>query len=249
MARRSRQAWTSLSEPRKTDIADQVVEVIKQLRSLTSTSIQCVDQSPCYPGLLFFDLEPRGPFHSDHELWDALAVNLRHLPPQVLGTLKKRLPKCEPYMLTHCDLDLGNIMAQDGKVAGILDWEYAAFFPIWYEYISASFGCTEMDVERKKLLRERWDAHGDAHEMAKGFWVDMCNLRQYPNLDEKGRETSEIVLDLELMKRYSQEISVILAGSIIYSMVPETPGFKQIDPGDGGRKEGRSEGSRAKLGL
>jgi hypothetical protein len=27
-------------------------------------------------------------------------------------------------------------MVQDGKVVGILDWEYAAFFPIWYEYVA-----------------------------------------------------------------------------------------------------------------
>ncbi|KAJ5454652.1 uncharacterized protein N7458_005608 [Penicillium daleae] len=40
------------------DIADQVVKVRKQLRSITSTSVKCVDQSPCYPGLLFFDLDP-----------------------------------------------------------------------------------------------------------------------------------------------------------------------------------------------
>lgn len=115
------EAWPSLSERQKIDIADQVVQVRKQLRSITSTSIQCDDQSPCYPGLLFFDLEPRGPFHSDQELWDALAHNLRYLPRQVLDHLKKRLPRCEPYVLTHCDLNLGNIMVQDGKVVSILD--------------------------------------------------------------------------------------------------------------------------------
>lgn len=91
--------------------------------------------------------------------------------------------------LTHCDLNLGNIMVRHGKVVGILDWEYVVFFPIWYEYVSASFGFSDMDVEWKKLLRERLDAHGEAHENAKAFWTDMCNLRQYPNLDEKGQET------------------------------------------------------------
>ncbi|KAL2871673.1 aminoglycoside phosphotransferase family protein [Aspergillus lucknowensis] len=169
------EAWNSLSESQKVDVADQV----------------CVDQSPCYPGLLFFELEPRGPFHSDQELWDALAVNLRQLPEQVLGNLKKRLPKCEPYVLTHCDLNLGNIMVRDGKVVGILYWEYAAFFPIWYDHASASFGFTDTDVERKRLLRERLRVHGEAHEDAKALWTDMCNLRQYPNLDEKGQETLE----------------------------------------------------------
>lgn len=183
------EAWPSLSEPQKVAIADQVVQVRKQLRSITSTSIQCVDQSPCYPGLLFFDLEPHGPFHTDKELWDALALKLQHLPQHVLDNLKKRLPKCEPYVLTHCDLNLGNIMVHDGKVVGVLDWEYAAYFPIWYEYVSASFGFTDMDVEWKKLLRERLNAHDEAHEDAKAFWTDMCNVRQYPNLDEKGQGT------------------------------------------------------------
>lgn len=194
------EAWPSLSELQKIAIADQVVQVRKQLRSVTSGSIQCVDQSPCYPGLLFFDLEPRGPFHSDQELWDALALKLRHLPQQVLENLKKRLPKCEPYVLTHCDLNLGNIMVQDGKVVSILDWEYAAYFPIWYEYVSASFGFTDMDVEWKKLLRDRFGAHDEAHEDAKAFWTDMCNLRQYPDLDEKGQE---------VLKRLGEQGSVL----------------------------------------
>ena len=94
-------------------------------------------------------------------------------------------------MLNHYDLNLGNVMIQDRKVVGILDWEYATFFPIWYEYVSASLGFTDMDVEWKKLLRERLDAHGEAHKNAKAFWTDMCNLRQYSNLDEKGQETLE----------------------------------------------------------
>lgn len=182
-------AWSSLSESQKTAIADQVAEVRKELRSVTSTSIESVDQSPCYPGLLFFDLEPRGPFLSDLELWNALSLTLhdppgKSFPQQALENLKKRLPRCEPYVLTHCDLNLGNIMVKDGKLVGILDWEYAAYYPIWYEYVSASWGFTEMDVEWKRLLRERLDVHEDA----KDFWTDLYHLRQYPDLDEKGQE-------------------------------------------------------------
>ncbi|RJE19646.1 Phosphotransferase enzyme family [Aspergillus sclerotialis] len=183
------EAWPSLSEPQKVAIADQVVQVRKQFRSITSSSIQCIDGSPCYSSLLFFDHEPRGPFHSDQELWDALLHKLDHIPQQALENLKKLLPKCEPYVLTHCDLNLGNIMVQDGKVVSILDWEYAAYFPIWYEYVSASFGFTHMDVEWKRLLRERLGVHGEAFEDATAFWTDMWNLRKYPDLDEKGQET------------------------------------------------------------
>lgn len=197
------QAWPSLSESQKIAIADQVVGVRKQLRSLTSPSIQCVDQSPCTPGLLLPSRETHGPFHSDCELWEAISLTL-HDPPNktfpqpALENLKKRLPKCEPYVLTHCDLNLGNIMVKDGALVGILDWEFAAYFPIWYEYVSASWGWTEEDAEWKKLLQARLDFHGDGHEDAKNFWVDLRRLRKYPDLDERGREALERLLEDEL---------------------------------------------------
>lgn len=89
-------------------------------------------------------------------------------------------------------------MVQNGKVISILDWEYAAFFPIWYEYVSASFGFTVHDVEWKRLLQERLRVHGDAHEDAKQFWTDLCHLRQYPDLDEKGQETLRILSETSL---------------------------------------------------
>ena len=123
------QTWSSLSESQKRDIADQVAEVRKKLRSITSTAIQGVaaaDGSPCYPALLFSDGEPHGPFHSDRELWDALSRTLhdpprRTFPQRALENLQKRMPKCQPYLLTHCDLFLGNIIIRDGRLAGILD--------------------------------------------------------------------------------------------------------------------------------
>ncbi|KAJ5100440.1 hypothetical protein N7456_006492 [Penicillium angulare] len=81
--------WPSLTEAQKIDISDQVVKVRKQLRSITSDSIRCVDKIPCYPGLLFFDLECRGPFHSSEELWNALALSLPKVPQQILENFKK----------------------------------------------------------------------------------------------------------------------------------------------------------------
>ncbi|CAG8930259.1 unnamed protein product [Penicillium salamii] len=187
------QAWSSLSKEQKVNIADDVVRIREQLRSFKSTSIQNVDQTPCCPSLLFSDRKPHGPFHSDNELWDAISLTLhdpprRLFPQQALFNLKKRLPKCEPYVLTHCDLNLGNIMVKDGALAGILDGEFAAYYPIWYEYVSASWGWTEEDAEWKKLLRERMGVYGEGHDDAKDFWTDLRHLRKYPNLDEKGQE-------------------------------------------------------------
>lgn len=94
-------------------------------------------------------------------------------------------------MLSYSDLHLGNIMIRGGQAVSILDWEYAAYLPVWYEYISASFAFTEMDVEWKKVLRERLGVHGDAYDDARALWKDLISLKQYPNLDEKGKEALE----------------------------------------------------------
>lgn len=117
----------------------------------------------------------------------------RSFPRRALENLKKHMPKCEPYVLTHCDLNLGNLIVREGALVGILDWEFAAYYPIWYEYVSASWGWTEEDAEWKNLLQERMGAHGDGHGDAKAFWMELRQLRKYPDLDEKGQR---VLIDL-----------------------------------------------------
>lgn len=56
------------------------------------------------------------------------------------------------------------------------------------KYVSASWGWTENDVKWKEMLRERFGAHGDGHEDAKGFWMDLRCLRRFLDLDEKGQD-------------------------------------------------------------
>ncbi|PTU21422.1 hypothetical protein P175DRAFT_0544761 [Aspergillus ochraceoroseus IBT 24754] len=168
------QAWPSLSETQKLAIADQVIGVRNQLRQITSNSIQSVDQSPCFPSLLFSDRDSHGPFHSDLELWEAISLTL-HNPPERAFPLQA----------------LESSLFKDGALAGILDWEFAAFYPVWYEYVSASWGWTEEDAEWKKLLQERFHVHGDAHDDAKNFWRILRQMRKYPNLDAKGQEVLE----------------------------------------------------------
>ena len=192
------QAWPLLSEDQKVTIADQVIEIRNQLRQITSKSIQSISRTVCYPGLLFSDKDPHGPFNSDTKLWDAIRLTLYNLPQQAIERFKQRLPNAEPYVLTHCGLALGNIMVQDGALAGILDWEFAAYDPIWYEYVSASWGWTEENAEWRSLQQEWFNVHGDGYEGAKSLWRDLRQLRKYPSLnDVEGRQALEELLFYE----------------------------------------------------
>lgn len=183
-------AWPTLSKPEKETIADQVAEAIRQLRSFESAAIQGIDHGPIYSGWLFRDpKKPFGPFSSDSELWDSLLPWFHQPPTRVfpelaLRSFRKRLPKCRPYILIYRDLNIGNIMVENGRLTGILDWEYAGYFPVWWEYVALHIGLSDADAEWKKLVRQRMEPHVEGRQ----FWLDLYSLRNYPDMDEDGQK-------------------------------------------------------------
>ncbi|CRK20821.1 hypothetical protein HYQ46_007801 [Verticillium longisporum] len=47
---------------------------------------------------------------------------------------------CPPPVFTHGDLNPFNILVREGKVVGIIDWEFSGWYPHYWEYTSAWFG-------------------------------------------------------------------------------------------------------------
>ncbi|RAQ69944.1 hypothetical protein COH20_008294 [Aspergillus flavus] len=109
---------------------------------------------------------------------------LKEVPSLVLTQFKDRpLPICTPYTFTHGDLNCQNILVKDGELVGILDWESAGHFPVWWEYVATSIGFTAEDAEWKALLRVRLFGYEEGRE----FWRDLYALSRYPNLNERGQ--------------------------------------------------------------
>ncbi|EER39532.1 conserved hypothetical protein [Histoplasma capsulatum H143] len=178
----------------KERIADQVAKCLVQLRSLQSPQMQSLNHRPLYSGWLFLrePLTPHGPFTSETEFWDYLSLKLTKLPKEALARLRTRLPTSAPYTFTHGDLTFCNIIVKDGNLAGILDWEDAGYFPVWWEYVAATIGLGEGDAEWKALLRGKLGY--DCLE-AKNFWRDVYSLHFYPDLDEAGQQLLETLLE------------------------------------------------------
>ncbi|KAE8318847.1 thioredoxin-like protein [Aspergillus transmontanensis] len=65
----------------------------------------------------------------------------------------------------------------DGELIGILDWESAGYFPVWWEYAATSIGFRAEDAEWKALLRVR--------------------LSGYPNLNKRGQALVDSLLGVE----------------------------------------------------
>jgi aminoglycoside phosphotransferase (APT) family kinase protein len=178
------ESWAKMSTDERESIAKQVADYLLQLRSIHSARMQGLNDETIYSAYLFrngYGL-PHGPLSSNDELWADMDVALKEVPEDVRLQLRKGMPPAEPFTFTHGDLTIVNIMVQDGRVTGILDWESSGFFPVWWEFTCAGIGLSEEDVEWKNLLRKQMHDHSKARE----FWRDYYALSKYPNLDERG---------------------------------------------------------------
>lgn len=63
-------------------------------------------------------------------------------------------PGAYAVKFTHADLHPNNIMVQDGRITGVVDWEFAGWYPEYWEYTKMYFS----------ELRPRWDHFYDAIE-------------------------------------------------------------------------------------
>lgn len=158
---------------------------MNQLQHLQSSAMQSLDRGPLYSTWFFVDPKenPYGPLRSDMELQDSLAPALKDLLPVVSARFRARIPVCTPYTFTHGDLNCQNIIVRNGELAGILDWESAGYFPVWWEYASTSIGLSAEDAEWKALLRK----HLCAYDAGKDVWRSFYSLSWYPDLDENGQ--------------------------------------------------------------
>ncbi|EGD91904.1 hypothetical protein H112_00508 [Trichophyton rubrum D6] len=180
--------YQKLSTAELEAIADQVAELIQQLRPLQSPQIGGIGGTPLHNGWIFVNnMEPAGPFSSDEELWDCMKNGLAKVPAKALENLQKRMPACKPYTWTHDDLSSSNIVVKDGKVTGILDWEFCGYYPVWWQYVSAGSG----NPDEQRWLTIMRDKIKDKYPEATEFFRDLRSLTYYPDLTEQGKKTLE----------------------------------------------------------
>ncbi|KAH7417869.1 kinase-like domain-containing protein [Cadophora sp. MPI-SDFR-AT-0126] len=144
-----RSIWRKLTPAQRLSYSWQVADILLELRKFTSPVPQKVDGTPLDDPVIgvCLDLVPCcKKIGRTGKAWFAdLAEELRHalerkhktndptIIEEKLQELRERFPEQEPYVLSHGDLHPGNIMVKDGKIEAILDWEWAGYYPWWYE--------------------------------------------------------------------------------------------------------------------
>jgi hypothetical protein len=196
--------WPTMSLEDKEKMAVQTAAFLQQLRGLTSPYCGRVEEKGVVDQMLFNCQypEPQGPFRTQDELWKAMVATLKgQIPKKALDRLRSQMPECEPWTYTHGDLSLGNIIVEDGKVVGLIDWEWSGYFPVWWEFAKFRGGVPKwIDPEWFELLSDKLEQHKAGYEWWDKFHclvhkVESNYRRMDPRKLRSGNAALEELLD------------------------------------------------------
>jgi len=130
------ESWPSMNSEQKTCIASQLRDILTVMRSapLDQCKIGGFD-GPVRDCRVFSDYVG-GPFGSKAEFNGFVLDFLRGTPVPIRKTLTGALGSSDHRVVfTHGDLAPRNIVVKDGCVQALLDWEYAGWYPEYWEYV------------------------------------------------------------------------------------------------------------------
>jgi hypothetical protein len=139
--------WEGLSADVKKGYAQQMIVALRELRQFTSPVPCRVDGSTLWDNIIgqCWAGECKTIEKSKEEWFNGMAAELRYGLSKRLKTEDKNIidaalqdiidsfPDNAPYVLTHADLNMGNIVVHEGKIEAIIDWELAGYYPWWVE--------------------------------------------------------------------------------------------------------------------
>lgn len=156
------QAWPVLTPSQRSDIMTQLSGYIAQMRALSGLYIGRLDgQSAVVPSVM---TRLGGPFRTMSDFHDWLANPTRRQIAQSVywHQITTQLGADYPIVFTHGDIAARNIMIRDGRIVAILDWEFAGWYPEYWEYVFAMRGLDNVDWETlgqhlPSLFAKRYD--------------------------------------------------------------------------------------------
>lgn len=131
--------WKTLSREGKKSMGLELRGYFRELRKLKEIYIGALGRLPCtsesLQGLY------TGPFENERELNETFVKNYEHTVPGYFGSmLTGMLKDGHEIVFSHSDLNMRNILVRDKKIVAVLDWEYAGFFPEYWDYAHAYLG-------------------------------------------------------------------------------------------------------------
>lgn len=129
--------WPEMSVDQKTDIARQLRVIVDKMRSVAPPGnlISACDGSEIRDTRVHFTYH--SPPCQDEKAFNEFLLSglYEDTPSLVREALSRRLRTDHRIVFTHCDLTPRNILVQDGKIQGLVDWEDSGWYPEYWEYV------------------------------------------------------------------------------------------------------------------
>lgn len=181
-------AWSGLTrDQRDAIVADlkQHISCLRELQPPTEDTVSSAFQNPAYDGRIgarFFGPMNQNEFHS---------LARCHLRSEDIALLGDELAKVHTShyrtCFTHADLAPRNIIVNGGRVAAIIDWAYAGWYPEYWEFTKAHYTsfrdedwdeclrlalpCYEMELTAERTLWRRLPEPGTTTSFKRdGVW-------------------------------------------------------------------------------
>lgn len=145
--------WKDLSDAETKAIGEQLRDYINQLRNIRGSFIGSFDGSPAVDCRMF--VNEGGPFRTVTEFMDfVLSDAPRNWPgaAPMHSMVRNQMRTDYDVVLTHGDLCSVNILVKGSRITGIIDWEYAGYYPEYVEYVTALRGTSWQNPYYAALL-------------------------------------------------------------------------------------------------
>ncbi|RMD44143.1 hypothetical protein DV735_g934, partial [Chaetothyriales sp. CBS 134920] len=146
-----RDLWPTMPDNERKTILDDLAAILTQLRHIPvpeGTMIGGVDNGITGQGraadVRASGAEFGGPFATERAFNDWLISNIHHESRQhfwdfYVDSLRtcfaEEWANNHRLRFSHGDLGMHNILAQGGRITGVVDWEYAGWYPEYWEYV------------------------------------------------------------------------------------------------------------------
>jgi aminoglycoside phosphotransferase (APT) family kinase protein len=128
------EAWPNMPDESKSSIIEQLIGYIHELRQLKGESVSSASGSPTFMPLFKSPVDKV--LHSSSEFHNLLTSRVvQTIPKFYVALIRSRFDDNSRLVFTHADLVDRNILVQDGRITGILDWEWAGFYPEHWEFV------------------------------------------------------------------------------------------------------------------
>ncbi|KAI9745362.1 MAG: hypothetical protein M4579_007657, partial [Chaenotheca gracillima] len=130
--------WPELSLEQKADVVRQLREILTAMRAQKPPAQTLI--GTCSGGevhdLRVYSHYTAGPFEDEEAFNKGTVLDLLPGTPMVLReAFARRLRTDHRLTFIHADIAQHNIMIHGGRITALLDWEYAGWFPEYWEYV------------------------------------------------------------------------------------------------------------------